>query len=107
MSKKKKKKQRYPEVQQEIPVHDDPYWEVSGMYLDPQRIGRYIIKFERFEDMYPVWVDELMAGVPTFYCVLGVAKGTVKNEIEKAFEKKMKLSSYPDNVIEEAFNVLR
>jgi curved DNA-binding protein CbpA len=106
MSKKKNKKQRYSEVKQEIPVHDDPYWEVSGIYLDPQRISRHISKFERFEDKYPFWVDELMEGIPTFYCVLGVAKGTEKNEIEKAFEKKMKLSCYPDNVIEEAFEVL-
>ena len=108
MSKKIKKPQfnKKPEKEQEISSVDDPYWKVSGIFKDPRRMGRYIQKFEDFDEDYPLWVGELMEGTPTLYCVLGVTKGASEEEIENAYERKMKLSSYENEVIMEAFEVL-
>jgi len=106
---KKKKKQRTEEIQaikQEIPVQNDPYWKVSSIYMDPHRVGKFISRFERFEDMHPEWADDLMNGMPTYYCILGVERGAAKDQLEQAYEKKLKFSSYPDEVIEEAFDAL-
>lgn len=106
---KKKKKQRAEGIQaikQEISVQDDPYWRVSSIYMDAHRVGRFISRFERFEDHYPEWTDELMDGMPTYYCVLGVERGATKDQIEQAYERKSRFSSYPDEVIEEAYDVL-
>lgn len=93
-------------MKREIPVQDDPYWKVSNIYMDAHRVGRFISKFERFEEEYPEWTDELIGGVPTFYCVLGVARGATEEEIQKAFEKKLNFSSYSRDIIEKAFEVL-
>jgi curved DNA-binding protein CbpA len=106
---KKKKKQRAEEIQaikQEIPIQNDPYWKVSSIYMDPHRVGRFCSKFELFEDMHPEWTDDLMNGMPTYYCILGVERGATKDQIEQAYERKLKFSSYPDEVIEEAFDAL-
>src|SRR4030042_7141673 len=109
MSKKKKKKQRAEEIQgikQEIPIQNDPYWKISNIYMDVHRVGRFISRFERFEDTHSEWTDDLMNGMPTFYCILGVEKGATKDQIEQSYERKLKFSSYPDEVIEEAFDAL-
>ena len=106
---KKKKKQRTEEIQaikQEIPIQNDPYWKVSSIHMDPHRVGRFISRFERFEDMHPEWTDDLMNGMPTYYCILGVERGATKDQIEQAYERKMKFSSYPNEVIEVAFDAL-
>ncbi len=106
---KKKKKQRAEGIQaikQEISVQDDPYWKVSGIYMDAHRVGRFISRFGRFEDNHPEWTDDLMDGMPTYYCVLGVERGATKDRIEQAYERKSRFSSYPDEVIEEAYDVL-
>lgn len=111
MSKKKKKKkgqrtERTEARKQEIPIEDDPYWKTSSIYRDAHRVGRFISRFERFEDLHPEWTYDLMNGIPTYYCVLGVERGATKEQIEAAYERKLEFSSYPEEVIEEAFNVL-
>lgn len=106
---KKKKKQRAEGIQtikQEISVQDDPYWRVSGIYMDAHRVGRFISRFERFEDLHPEWIDELMDGMPTYYGILSIERGATKDRIEQAYERKSRFSSYPDEVIEEAYDVL-
>ncbi len=106
---KKKKKQRAEGIQavkQEISVQDDPYWRISSIYMDAHRVGRFISRFERFEDKHPEWTDELMDGMPTYYCVLGVERGATKDQIEQSYERKSRFSSHPDEVIEEAYDVL-
>ena len=106
---KKKRQQRAEETQvikQETLTQDDPYWKVSGIYMDPHRVGRFVSRFERFEDRHPEWTDDLMYGMPTYYGVLGVEKGATKDQIGQAYERKLKFSSYPGEVIEEAFKVL-
>lgn len=108
MSKKKKKRITSDSsiAKQEISILDDPYWKVSSMFVDMHRVGHFISKFEQFEVRHPEWVQDLMEGTPTYYCVLGVEKGAAKSQIEQACEKKQGFSSYNDEVIEEAFDVL-
>jgi hypothetical protein len=106
---KRKKKQRAEGMEvkkQEIPIEDDPYWVVSSIYMDSHRVGRFISRFERFEDLHSEWTYDLMNGIPTYYCVLGVERGATKEEIERAYERKLKFSSYPKEVIGEAFDIL-
>ncbi len=106
MSKKKRKQSAPQIIKQEISVQDDPYWKVSGIYMDAQRVGRFIARLKRFDDEHTEWTDDIMNGVPTYYCVLGVSKGATKEKIEKAYKRKLEFSSYPDEVIEEAFGAL-
>ena len=108
MSKKKKKQKQSDSstVKQEISILDDPYWKVSSIFVDMHRIGRFINMFEHFEVRHPEWVQDLMEGTPTYYCILGVEKGVAKSQIEQAYENKQGLSSYSDEIIEEAFDVL-
>ena len=108
MSKKKKKQKKSDSstVKQEISILDDPYWKVSSIFVDMHRIGRFINMFEQFEVRHPEWVQDLLGGTPTYYCVLGVEKGAAKSQIEQAYEKKQGVSSYSDEIIEEAFDVL-
>ena len=106
---KKKKKQKTADQQvseQEPLIQDDPYWKISGMFVDPHRIGRFIQMFEHFEYRHPEWTEDLLDGTPTYYCVLGVQKRATRDQVEHAFETKRELSCYPDEVIENAFEVL-
>jgi hypothetical protein len=108
MSKKKKKQTKSDSsiAKQEISILDDPYWKVSSIFVDMHRMGRFINMFAQFEVRHREWVNDLMGGIPTYYCVLGVEKGTSKSQIEKAYENRRGFSSYPDEVIEVAFDVL-
>lgn len=108
MSKKKKKRIESDSsiAKQEISILDDPYWKVSSIFVDMHRVGNFISKFERFELRHPEWVQDLMEGTPTYYCILGVEKGAAKSQIEQSYEKKLGFSSYSDEIIEEAFDVL-
>lgn len=104
--KKKRKKSDISMAKQEISIDDDPYWKVSSLFVDMHRVGHFISKFEHFEARHPEWVHDLLEGIPTYYCVLGVEKGAARSQIEQAYEKKVEFSSYADEVIEEAFDVL-
>jgi curved DNA-binding protein CbpA len=109
MSKKKKNRQKEPDIpvlKQEISIQDDPYWKVSSLHIDMQRLGRSMIRFEHFVEEYPEWVEPLMEGIPTWYCVLGVYRGASEEEIEKAYSKKSQLSYFTRFFIEEAYDVL-
>jgi len=108
MSKKKNKQKETekPELNQEISIQDDPYWRVSSLHLDMRRLGMSMIKFEHFVEKYPEWVEPLLEGIPTWYCVLGVHRGASEEEIEKAYSKKSQLSYFSGFLIEEAYDVL-
>ncbi len=111
---KKKNKQKEPDKTvleqktsvQEISIQDDPYWRVSNLHLDRQRLGRSMIQFEHFVEEYPEWVDPLLEGIPTWYCVLGVLRGASEEEIEEAYSKKFNCSYYTAFFINEAYDVL-
>lgn len=102
MSKKKNKQKERPE----IPVQDDPYWKVSRLFLDAHRVGRFMKKFEQFHEKYPEWTEALLDGLPTYYYVLGVQKDASEEAIEKAYKKKLELSYFSNDIVEEAYNVL-
>ena len=95
-----------PEVTPELPIQDDPYWKVSAIFSDIHRIGRYLERFDRFGDRHPQWVNDLLEGLPTYYCVLGVHRGATIDEIMAAFATKMDPPFYPGEVIFEALSVL-
>lgn len=104
---KRKKRERTEEIKvTKQDIQDDPYWKVSSIYMDMHRVGRFISRFERFEDLHPEWAYGLMNGIPTYYCVLGVERGATKDQIEQAYERKSKFSSYPNEMLGEAFDVL-
>jgi curved DNA-binding protein CbpA len=106
---RKKNKQKEPDkpvLKQEISIHDDPYWKVSNLHLDMQRLGRSMKQFEHFADEFPEWTEALLEGIPTWYCVLGVHRGASDEEIEKAYSIKSQFSYFTSFLIEEAYDVL-
>lgn len=95
-----------PEATPELPIQDDPYWKVSGIFMDKHRIGRYLERFDRFADQHPQWVDDILEGIPTYYCVLGVHRGATMDQILSEYKKRIDPSFFPLPVIHEAFFVL-
>jgi hypothetical protein len=95
-----------PETTPQLPIQDDPYWKVSRIFMDIHRIGRYIERFDLFADQHPQWVDDIMEGFPTYYCVLGVYRGAPLDQVVSAYKKRIDSSIYPLQVIQEAFSVL-
>ena len=108
MSKKNKLRETgvKPEATPQLPIQDDPYWKVSPIFMDIHRIGRYIERFDLFADQHPQWVDDIMEGFPTYYCVLGVYRGAPLDQVVSAYKKRIDSSIYPLQVIQEAFSVL-
>jgi len=104
--KNKEKEPNKPVLEPEISIQDDPYWRVSSLFLDFHRLGRSLKQFEHFADEFPEWTEPLLAGVPTWYCVLGVHRGASEEEIEKAYSKKSQFSYFTSFIIEEAYDVL-
>ncbi|MEI7648127.1 MAG: hypothetical protein WCJ47_00270 [Methanomicrobiales archaeon] len=109
MSRKNKSRETgvKPETTPQLPIQDDPYWKVSRIFMDIHRIGRYIERFDLFADQHPQWVDDIMEGFPTYYCVLGVYRGAPSDQVVSAYRKRIDSSIYPLQVIQEAFSVLR
>mgnify|MGYP001405460577 CR=1 FL=1 len=85
---------------------DDPYWEVPTRYMDRSRVGPQEKKLDRFERRYPKCIDDLFIGVPTYYGVLCVTRNDPPDAIKEAYERKKKHSTYPDEVIERAYEML-
>lgn len=85
---------------------DDPYWKVSMDNLDPRKGAQYVERFVNYQVRYPQWFEDISTGVPTYYAVLGVLKGFSKETLQSAYERECKLSTYPDDSIEEAYRVL-
>jgi len=108
MSRKNKSRETgvKPETTPQLPIQDDPYWKVSRIFMDIHRIGRYIERFDLFADQHPQWVDDIMEGFPTYYCVLGVYRGAPLDQVVSAYKKRIDSSIYPLQVIQEAFSVL-
>ena len=88
---RKKNKQKEPDKpvleQEKISIQDDPYWRVSSLHLDMQRLGRSLKKFEHFADEFPEWTEALLEGIPTWYCVLGVHRELRKKRLKKLIRK--------------------
>ncbi|MDO9034894.1 MAG: hypothetical protein Q7U51_06800 [Methanoregula sp.] len=108
MSRKNKLSERgvKPEATPQLPIQDDPYWKVSPVFMDIHRIGRYIERFESIGDEYPQWLDDILEGYPTYYCVLGVHRGATADAIASAFAIRMDFPYYPQELLFEALVVM-
>ena len=95
-----------PGIPSEIPIQDDPYWKVSGIFLDIHRAGRYIERFDRIGNRHPQWVKDLLYGIPTYYCVLGVHRGATADQLALAYKRKKNPAFYPPVILCEALLVL-
>ena len=85
---------------------DDPYWKFPTRYVDFSRLIGHGKRFESFEKHYPDCIEDLLSGVPTYYCVLCVSKNDPPDVIKEAYQRKIEHSEYPDDVIERACEML-
>ncbi len=85
---------------------DDPLWKLPKRYVDFLRLMGHGKKFAEFEKRYPDCIDNLMSGVPTYYCVLCVSKNDPPDMIKKAYQRKKVPTTYPDSVLERACEML-
>ena len=85
---------------------DDPYWKFPTRYVDFSRLMRHGEKMESFGEQYPDQIEDLLSGVPTYYCVLCVSKNDPPDVIKEAYQRKIEHSEYPDDVLERACEVL-
>ncbi|MFH0967231.1 MAG: hypothetical protein V1862_06070 [Methanobacteriota archaeon] len=89
----------------DLQAEDDPYWQVFPESNGPVPI-RYIEKFQREMIRYPQWAEDLMRGIPTYYGVLRVLRGASAEQLLLHHEQEMNFSPFPDDTIEEAYDVL-
>jgi len=85
----------------------DPHWKIPSRYVDRSRVGGYEKRLWKFEKKYPECIDDLVTGAPTCYCVLCVTDDDPPDAIERAYQRKMKYSIYPDDMIERAYEILK
>jgi hypothetical protein len=85
---------------------DDPYWKFPTRYVDFSRLMGHAKKIESFGEQYSNHIEDLLSGVPTYYCVLCVSKNDPPDVIKKAYQRKIEHSGYPDDVIERACEML-
>jgi len=95
-----------PAVNPEVPIENDPYWKVSTIFMDVHRVGRYLDRLGRLEERHPKWVSDLLEGMPTYYCVLGVRRGATGDEVRQALERQGDDPFYPVEMMTEAFSTL-
>ena len=85
---------------------DDPLWKLPRRYVDFQRLMGHGKKFAEFEKHYPDCIEDLITGVPTYYCVLCVSKNDPPDIIKKAYQRKKVPTTYPDDTLERACEML-
>ncbi|RZN37546.1 MAG: hypothetical protein EF813_05700 [Methanosarcinales archaeon] len=85
---------------------DDPTWKLPKRYVHFQRLMGHGKKFAEFEKQYPDCIDDLMTGVPTYYCVLCVSKNDPPDTIQKAYQRKKLATTYPDEILKRACEML-
>ncbi len=85
---------------------DDPHWKFPTRYVDFPRLMGHAKKFTEFEKRYPGCVEDLMTGVPTYYCILCVSKNDPPDIIKKAYQRKKVPTTYPDDVLGRACEML-
>lgn len=84
---------------------EDRYWRLSSQYVDPSRLRSQSFKFEKMKEEHPKWTDDILSGLPSYYAILGVTRETL-DEIDEAYELKLKHSIYGDE-LKEAYETLR
>ncbi|MEA3283142.1 MAG: hypothetical protein U9Q68_11445 [Euryarchaeota archaeon] len=85
---------------------DDPYWKFPRRYVDFSRLMGHAKKIESFREQYSDYIEDLLSGVPTYYCVLCVSKNDPPDVIKEAYQRKIEQSEYPDDVLERACEML-
>ncbi|KAF5414215.1 MAG: Chaperone protein DnaJ [Candidatus Methanogaster sp.] len=85
---------------------DDPYWKFPRRYVDFSRLMGHAKKIESFREQYSDYIEDLLSGVPTYYCVLCVSKNDPPDVIKEAYQRKIEHSEYPNDVIERACEIL-
>ena len=85
---------------------DDPLWKLPKRYVDFSRLMGHGKKFAEFEKRYQGCIDDLVTGVPTYYCVLGVSKNDPPDIITKAYQRKKVPTTYPDDTLKRAYEML-
>ena len=85
---------------------DDPYWKFPTRYVDFSRLMGHGKRFESFGEHYSDCLEDLLSGSPTYYCVLCVSKNDPPDVIKEAYQRKIEHSTYPDDVIERACEML-
>lgn len=85
---------------------DDSYWKFPTRYVDFSRLIGHGKKMESFREQYSDCIEDLLTGVPTYYCVLCVSKNDPSDVIKEAYQRKIEHSTYPDNIIERACETL-
>ncbi|MEA1870460.1 MAG: hypothetical protein U9N09_10060 [Euryarchaeota archaeon] len=115
MRKAKKSKAKKAEISEEELAYnewmqlfacDDPYWKFPTRYVDFSRLIGHGKRMESFEEQYSDCIEDLLLGVPTYYCVLCVSKNDPPDVIKEAYQRKIEHSTYPDDVIERACETL-
>lgn len=84
----------------------DPNWRISRQRVDPGRMGSIFLRFEQYEADHPLWVRHIDCALPTYYGILCVTRKDPQDIIRENYEKKKLNSIYPDDAIDEAYNVL-
>ena len=85
---------------------DDPYWKFPTRYVDFSRLMGHGKRMESFGEQYSDCIEDLLSGVPTYYCVLCVSKNDPPDVIKEAYQRKIEHSEYPGDVIERACEML-
>lgn len=85
---------------------EDKKWNIAKRYVDPRRSNRLVQKFNQIEKDHPIWTENLVSGLPTFYGLLCISEDTSEEETKAAYEKKSKYSIHAKELIEEAYNTL-
>ncbi len=88
------------------PIDDDPYWTVTASGVPDRFAVRYFKQFRAFQKRYWHWVHYLLEGLPTYYCILRVHKGTPKEQIYRAYTTECEAALYPEFIYREALEVL-
>jgi len=90
----------------DLQADEDPYWQVSPDHAETRNFDRLLEKFQRSTLRYPQWADDLMCGVPSYYCVLNVLRGASSEQLLQHYEQENDFSYFSDETIEEAYDVL-
>lgn len=87
-------------------LHEDPYWRMPTKYISTHRLDGIYNKLSKIFEVNSQWEEDLTSSLPTYYSILGLKKGATIHEIEKAYEIKKEHSIYPDDAIEDAYDVM-
>jgi len=89
-----------------LDANEDPYWKISLPREEPGKYARYLVRFQREAYQHPEWAEDLISGIPTYYCVLGVLRGATAEQLLHHYNQEMIFSYYPDDIIERAYSTL-